>query len=100
MQETGPRCTGPASLRCVSDGLSRLDDLIGRVVAVLLGVEPAPARVAEVGHLRAKDAADAGVTVGNVCTGDLVVAVVLAEATERRVDRRRRVAALGQPAHR
>ena len=56
------------------------DDLVGRVVAVLLGVEPAPIAVAEVRDLGAEDAIDAGVAVGDVDAGDLVVAVGLAEA--------------------
>src|SRR5262249_36482836 len=75
-------------------------DLPGRVVAVLLGVEPAPVRAAKVGHFSAENAACARVPVGDVQPGYLVVAVVLAEAGECRIDGRRCIAALGEPGDR
>ncbi len=50
------------------------------------------------GSLAPEDAADARVAVGDVDAGDLVVPVVVAGRGQR-VVRRRRVAALGQPAH-
>src|SRR6185437_9555161 len=77
-------------------------DLPCEVVAVLLGVEPAPfvAAVPQIRDLSPEQAFRAGIPVRDVHTGDLVVAFVLAEAAGRRVERRRRVAALGEPPHR
>jgi hypothetical protein len=51
------------------------------VVAVLVGVEPAPAAIAGAGILRAEDAAMPRIAVGNVLAGDLIIAVVLADGS-------------------
>src|SRR5262249_31094962 len=75
----------------------RADDLPGDVVAVLAGVEDTPAVVERVRTRGAEQAARRRVTVGDVDAGDLVVAVVLEarRALQARVDRRGRIAALG-----
>jgi hypothetical protein len=67
---------------------------------VLLGVEPAPLRRAQLRDAGTEDALRARVAIGDDGAGDLVVAVVLAEATVVGVDRGRGVAPLGQPAQR
>src|SRR5947208_2906736 len=54
--------------------------LVGEVVAVLLGVEPAPAAVAQARDPRAEEPVRPRVAVGHVHAGDLVVALVGAEA--------------------
>src|SRR3954469_2346263 len=88
---------GPAMpMHCSARG-GRRDDLVGRVVAVLLGVEPAPAAPEQRRRLGPEDPPRAGVAVRDVGAGDLVVLVVLAEAALVGVDRRRRVTALGEP---
>src|SRR5215212_6555270 len=71
--------------------------LVRRVVAVLLGVEPAPAAPEQRRRLGPEDAPRARVSVRDVDAGDLVVLVVLAEAALVGVDRRRCVTALGEP---
>ena len=96
---------GPAEWRgpCPGEGLAlrSRDDLVRAVVPVLLGVEEAPVLVLEqVRVLRSEEPVHGRVPVGDVRARDLVVAVVLAEAAGRGVDRRRRVTALGQPANR
>ena len=68
------------------------------VVAVLLRVEPAPLASAQIRRLGPEHAVGAPVAVGDDEPGDLVVALVGAEAAVVGVERRRRVAALGQPA--
>src|SRR5262249_59460395 len=80
----------------------RVDHLVGDVVAVLLGVEPAPLPVAveELRLLLGQDPLHAWVAVRDGGAGELVVLVVLAEAAVRRVDRRGGVAALRDPADR
>src|SRR5262245_52760535 len=76
-------------------------DLPGEVVAVLLCVEPAPlAAVPQVRNLGAEESLRAGIAVRDMDAGDLVVALVRAEAAGRRVERRRRIAPLSEPAHR
>src|SRR5262249_11174142 len=87
---------------------TRRKQLVREVVTVLLGVEPAPGGLpgvgvvggasTEVGLCRAEYAVDGRITVRYVQTGDLVVAVVLTEPAERRVDRGGGVASLSQPA--
>jgi hypothetical protein len=56
--------------------------------------------VPQVRLLLAEHAVDGRVAVRDVDAGELVVAVVLPEAAERRVDRGGRVAALGDPTQR
>src|SRR3954470_8749746 len=87
---------GPAMPMHGSARGGRRDDLVGRVVAVLLGVEPAPAAPEQRRRLGPEDAPGARVAVRDVGAGDLVVLVVLAEAALC-VDRRGRVTALGEP---
>lgn len=63
---------------------------------MLLRPEPAPVRVVEeLRDLRPEDPVDRRVAVGDVHAGDLVAA-----RHARRVERRRRVSALGEPAQR
>src|SRR4051795_3490992 len=88
---------GPAMTMHGSARGGRRDDLVRRVVAVLLGVEPAPAAPEQRRRLGPEDAPGAGVAVRDVGAGDLVVLVVLAEAALVGVDRRGRVTALGEP---
>src|SRR5262249_13678475 len=76
----------------------RPGDFPGDVVPVLLGPEQPPAVVAEARHLGTEDPVHAGVAIRDVDAGDLVVALVLPEATIGRVERRRHVAALGEEA--
>src|SRR5262245_37660948 len=73
------------------------NDLVGDVVAVLLGVEDAPAVLERTLNLGSENAAVVRVAVRHVNAGNLVVAVVdeARAAEERGVDRRRRIAALG-----
>src|SRR5580765_6274817 len=70
---------------------------VGRVVAVLLGVEPAPVVLPQLRRLRAQDAVRPRVAVRDDRAGDLVVALV-AEARDAAIDRRGRVTALREPA--
>src|ERR1700761_3678298 len=84
----------PAWTASVEVGVLTHQNLVGRVVAVLLGVEPAPAIMAQPGVLCAQDTLRSGVSVGHVGAGYLVVAFVLAEAAVGGVDRRGRVASL------
>src|SRR4051794_6067244 len=88
---------GPAMPMHGSATGGRRDDLVRRVVAVLLGVEPAPAAAEQRRRPGPEDAPRARVAVRDVGAGDLVVLVVLAEAALVGVDRRRRVTALGEP---
>ena len=67
---------------------------------MLLSVEPAPFPAADFRRPRAEDPIRPWVAVRDEQPGDLVVAVVLPEPTGRRVDRRRRVATLREPADR
>src|SRR5262245_1802146 len=97
------RCGSPAGT-----GSGLLDDLPGRVVAMLLGPEDPPGaglplvarRLERPRRLGTEDPLRGRVAVRDVDTGDLVVAFVLAEAGVVGVERRRRVAALCQPADR
>src|SRR5512132_1603188 len=78
------------------------EHLVGRVVAVLLRIEPAPPTVAQVRDGVPENPTDARIAVGDERTGDLVVPVVLAEPGRvcAAVEGRRGVAALGEPADR
>src|SRR2546426_3583472 len=78
--------------------VTRGHDLPGDVVPVLLRPEPAPTVVEDVRILRAEDALDGGVAIGDMRARDLVVSVVLAEAGVRGIDRRGWVAPFGEPA--
>src|SRR5689334_21196535 len=93
---------GPSALCCYAEDSPVLPvehHLVGRVVAMLLGVEPAPFRITKVRNFGAENATRRRVTVRYVGSGDLVVALVLSEAAEGGVDGRRRVPALCQPAN-
>src|SRR6476646_2990069 len=93
-------------LRAAWPVVLRGNHFVGGVVAVLLRVEPAPAVLPQLRSLRAEDAVGIRVAVRDDRSGDLVVALVLAEAGRagrRRVagvDRRRRIPALCEPAQR
>src|SRR6187431_702487 len=78
------------------------EHLVGRVVAVLLRVEPAPPTAAQVRDGVPENPTDARIAVGDEHTGDLVVPVVLAEPGRvcAAIEGRRGVAALGEPADR
>src|SRR6478752_9002820 len=71
------------------------EQLVGRVVAMLLRVEQPPAVMAELRLRRAEDPVRRRVAVRGDEARELVVAVVLAETARVGVDRRGGVAALG-----
>ena len=96
----GPGPSRSPRLRTVRPVALCGNHLVGRVVAVLLGVEPAPARLERLRRLRAEDAVRAGIAVGDDDPRDLVVVLVLAEAAVSGVERGRGVTALRQPANR
>src|SRR5262249_24755174 len=100
-----PQGSGPSSLRSSFEELVvRLvvvrrarDHFVGHVVTMLLRVEEAPAALEEVRKLGAEDPSLAGIAVGDGRAGDLVVLVVLPEASIRRVERGRGITALREP---